>query len=144
LHPNQRQWEQIGVNNLTTTDCFFVLSIPFSDNMAIKITKTFLISGGPNHFHGDNIPSSCISDTTVQNVPTKKDGTISPLQQIKAGVAAQDVACPDRYPDVIVRPDGMPYCTDERILEFLAGLWYHHTPACAPYCSIFPPIPDRD
>lgn len=60
------------------------------------------------------IPASCMPQTLVENVPTRSDGTISLLQQFKAGVAAEDVM--RRQPVegeefmLLISPYGKPYC----------------------------------
>jgi hypothetical protein len=47
-------------------------------------------------------------------VPTMKDGTISPWQQFKAGVAAEDALCPATKQGerlmLLVSPDDRPFC----------------------------------
>ena len=123
-HLDQKQGQPIVVNG-STTDCFFDFSIPVTSNAKVQLVAPSLVSTGLK-YHGDNtIPASCISDTVVPNVPTKKDGTIAPLQQYRAGVAAKDVVCPVEYPILVIRSDGMPYCVNEHILEFLDKVWHH-------------------
>ena len=62
----------------------------------------------------------------VTNVPTKKDGTITPLQQFNAGVDAKNVKCPLAYQKVIIRADGIPYCVTEHIFNVLSKIWSSH------------------
>jgi hypothetical protein len=59
----------------------------------------------------------------VQNIPTKKDGTIAPLQQYRAGVAAKDIMCPEKYTILVIRSDGSPYCVNQQIPIFLYKVW---------------------
>lgn len=101
------------VEHKDTTDCFFVFSIPFSGNHSIALVWSYLLWGEP--YHGDKIADSCTPQTLVENVPTRKDGTISPLQQFKAGVAAEDTACPsaeqgETHTMLLIDPKGKPYC----------------------------------
>jgi hypothetical protein len=96
-----------------TTDCFFVFSIPFSGSQSIGLAWSYLLTNLP--YHGDEIPESCTPQTLVENVPTRKDGTITPLQQFKAGVAAEDTVCPPREQGeeplmLLISPKGKPYC----------------------------------
>jgi hypothetical protein len=69
--------EEITYSDIT--DCFFVFSIPFTGNQSIGLAWSYLATNLP--YHGDEIPDSCASQTLVENVPTMKDGTISPWQQ---------------------------------------------------------------
>lgn len=95
------------------TDCFFVFSIPFTGNQSIALVWSYLLTNLP--YHGDEIPDSCTPQTLVENVPTRKDGTITPLQQFKAGVAAEHTVCPPREQGeerlmLLISPKGKPYC----------------------------------
>jgi hypothetical protein len=102
--------EEITYSSIT--DCFFVFSIPFTGSKSIGLAWDYLTTNQP--YHGDEIPDSCIPQTLVENVPTKKDGTISPWQQFKAGVAAEDAICPETKHGeklmLLVSPDGRPFC----------------------------------
>lgn len=118
-HPNER--EEGFYANSSTTDCFFVFSIPFTDRTRIAIIGTSLLQNYT--FHGDRVPSSCIPDTVVSNVITMKDGTISPFQQFKTGVAAKDIACKEDL-KLIINPKGKPYCATEETIKFLNRVWY--------------------
>jgi len=101
-----------------TTDCFFVFSIPFSGSIEIGMPLSSILIKSP--YRGDNIPDSCASQTLVENVPTKKDGTISPLQQFRAGVAAEDVPCPQTQEFMLmISPSGKPYCVDSSDVRFM-------------------------
>ncbi|MEM3094993.1 MAG: hypothetical protein QXX64_05085, partial [Nitrososphaera sp.] len=106
------QWgDEITYSDIT--DCFFVFSIPFTDSKSIGLVWSYLATNLP--FHGDDVPESCISQTLVENVPTRSDGTISPLKQFKAGVAAEDVVCRqlegvERKFMLLISPYGEPYC----------------------------------
>jgi hypothetical protein len=58
-------------------------------------------------------------------VPVRKDGSISPLQQFKAGVTADSIVCKDAFNAdqvyrLVVHPDGKPYCvTRESATELI-------------------------
>lgn len=101
------------VTHTATTDCFFVFSIPFTGNQSIWLAWSYAATNLP--YHGDAISDTCTPQTLVENVPTRKDGTITPLQQFKAGVAAEDTVCPPTKPDetptmLLISPYGKPYC----------------------------------
>jgi hypothetical protein len=101
----------------TTTDCFFVLSVPFSGKVRITIVSA-VIPEENFSFHGDSVPASCIPDTVVTN-----KSEITPLQQFKAGVPAKDVACGNGL-DLIVQPvSGKPYCATHSTVVKLSQWW---------------------
>jgi hypothetical protein len=102
---------EITYNDIT--DCFFMFSIPFAGNRSIALVWSYLLWTEPHH--GDDVPDSCIPQTVVENVPTRNDGTITPLQQFRAGVAAEDAVCPVRQQEeeqimLLISPDQKPYC----------------------------------
>lgn len=113
-----------------TTDCFFVFSIPFSGNAEIGLAWPYLAVREPHY--GDDVPDSCIPETIV-DVPTKKDGTISPLQQFKAGMKARDVVCVDGSSDreyrLVIHPDGRPFCVTRESATDLIQRWGVTIPA---------------
>lgn len=111
----------LDIDAPTVSDCFFEFSIPFSGSSEIGFAWVYLATNAPHH--GDKIADSCISQTLVENVPTKKDGTIRPLYQVRAGVAPEDVLCPPGL-ELILNPKGKPYCVTEAIIEFLNKVWY--------------------
>lgn len=101
------------VTHKATTDCFFVFSIPFTGNQSIGLAWSYPATNLPHR--GDEIPDSCTPQTLVENVPTRRDGTVTPLQQFKAGVAAEDSVCPLREQGeerlmLLISPKGKPYC----------------------------------
>jgi hypothetical protein len=101
-----------------TADCFFVFSLPFEGSVKIEMLLASILIKSP--YHGDDVPDSCMPQTIVENVPTKKDGTISPLHQFRAGVAPVDVLCPERSPEyVLMISTGKPYCVDPLNVKFL-------------------------
>ncbi len=108
-------------NYISTDDCFFVFSFPFTGKNEIGIAWSYLLWEKP--YHGDNIPDSCIPQTIVENVPVRKDGTISPLHQFRAGVAAEDISCKEGL-ELIINPKGKPYCATPELIEFLNRVWY--------------------
>jgi hypothetical protein len=69
-------------------------------------------------------PRTVRRETTV-DVPVRKDGSISPLQQFKAGVTADSIVCKDAFNAdqvyrLVVHPDGKPYCvTRESATELI-------------------------
>jgi len=93
-----------------STDCLFVLSIPFMGSAEIEMIIPTILMKAP--YHGDDIPASCISQTVIENVPTRPDGTIAPLHQLEAGVAAEDVMCPREGEKfmLLISPKSKPYC----------------------------------
>jgi hypothetical protein len=95
----------------TVSDCFYNYSVPFSGKATITMSNIILPEIFP--FEGENVPSICIAETLVQ-VPTMKDGSISPLQQFK-------------YPELVIRSDGMPYCVSQNMLAFLHKVWSSFT-----------------
>lgn len=113
---NTKPYSEIApVTHTATTDCFFVFSIPFSGSQSIGLAWSYLLTNLP--YHGDEIPDSCTPQTLVENVPTRRDGTITPLQQFKAGVAAEDAVCPTPREQgeeerlmLLISPKGKPYC----------------------------------
>lgn len=98
-----------------TTECFFVFSVPVTNRTEMILTNSIILTKSP--YHGDEIPDSCISQTLVENVPTRNDGTITPLKQFKAGVAAEDAVCPQRQQVdeqfmLLISPNQKPYCVN--------------------------------
>lgn len=120
--PNEKYGEPTNIESITT-DCFFVFSIPFTSDLKFTMVGTSLLTD--IELYGDRVPDSCIADTIVSNVITMKDGTISPYQQIKAGVAANDVSCKEGF-DLILNPKGKAYCATPSIVELLQERWYNH------------------
>jgi hypothetical protein len=111
------------------SDCFFDFSIPFtgcgSINKKIELVWTSSLTG--KTFHGDKIPDRCIPETMVKYVPVRKqDGTISPLNQMRIGIAAKDIACKVGL-QLVIDPNGKPYCAKESTLSMLNNRWYNMT-----------------
>jgi hypothetical protein len=102
------------------TDCFFVFSIPFTGSSRIVLAWAYQAVEQPRH--GDVIPDSCISQTVVESVPVRQDGTISPLHQVRAGVAAEDVACKEGL-ELVINPNGKPYCAQPSTAIVLRERW---------------------
>lgn len=105
--------EVIDITYVDITDCFFIISIPFSGNKSIALTWSYLLWTKPRH--GDDVSESCIPQTMVENVPTRKNGIITPLQQFKSGIAAEDAICPLRLDGeqdlmLLIGPNQKPYC----------------------------------
>jgi hypothetical protein len=106
-------------DNRTTDECFFVFSLPFTDNSSIEIATESILTKAP--YHGDDIPDSCASQTT-KDAPIRQDGTISPLHQFRAGVAAEDIMCKEGL-DLVISPNGKPYCAKPDTAKMLAERW---------------------
>jgi len=112
---------QSSAPEYTATECFLAFSIPFVGNSEIGLVWSYLTTDDP--YHGDNVPESCIDQAVVKDVPVKKNGTIRPLNQVRAGVAPEDVRCPEGM-QVLVRPaDNKPYCAPPHILDMLKDRW---------------------
>lgn len=107
-------------DNRAVTDCFFAFSVPFKGSIEIEMGLPSILIKAP--YHGDSIPDSCTPQTTVQDVPVRKDGTIAPWQQFKAGVAAKDIVCREGF-EPIVHPDGRPFCATPNSKEKLQERW---------------------
>jgi hypothetical protein len=96
-----------GNYTVSTSNCFFVYSVPFSSNSEVDMLIVHpLISNLPNMYHGDNISSSCNVQTIVSYM--------LPLKQINAGVDPKSVQCiaglvivlhPENKVPVCVKPD---------------------------------------
>ena len=116
----------IIVNNIdvkpeyAVTDCFFLFSIPFTGSSIIDLALALILINSPHR--GDDVPDSCIPQTLVEDVPVRKDGTISPLHQFRAGVAAEDIVCNEGL-ELVIRPDGKPYCVTPPTVKILNELW---------------------
>jgi hypothetical protein len=107
--------ETAGPEKRLATDCFFVFLIPFSGRAEIELVWTYLLV--PEPYHGDAIPSICIPETKLTN-----PADISPLLQVRAGVAAKDVACKAGY-NLVVNPSGKPFCALQSTSKTLKGRW---------------------
>jgi hypothetical protein len=55
----------------STTDCFFIFSVPITGKTEIGLTSTYLLWQMPHH--GDQVPDSCISQTLVELTPEQLD-----------------------------------------------------------------------
>lgn len=112
------------------TECFFVFSIPFSESAEIGLVWTYFAVERP--FYGDDVPDSCLPETIV-DVPIKKDGTISPLQQFKVGANAKDIVCADAFSAseyrLVIHPDGKPFCVTRTSATELIQRWGVTIPA---------------
>lgn len=116
------------ITSTALTDCFFVFSIPFSGNRSIGLAWEYLLWTEPHH--GDNVPNSCLSETLVENVTVRRDGTISPLQQVRAGLEPRDVVCPYENQMLLISMKDAPYCADEDIITKLRVLWQSKGAEC--------------
>lgn len=92
------------------SDCFFEFSIPYSGNTEFELAWAFLPTNLP--FHGDDIPESCVPLTI----------TTRPQHQVMAGVAPEDVICPEGY-QLVMSPAGKPYCATPSSAEILKERW---------------------
>jgi hypothetical protein len=105
-----------------TTECFFVFSVPVTNTIEMTLAMFTILDKSP--YHGDEIPDSCVSQTIVENVPVKKDGTITPPQQRKEGIAPEDVLCPEGLQLFIRSIDDKSYClTPELTDKFVDRGW---------------------
>ena len=98
-------------------DCFYVFSIPLNGSSEIEVVGAY-----PSGFFKVDVPDYCIPQTVVEDVPVRKDGTISPLHQFRAGVAGEDIVCNEGF-ELILRPDGKPYCVAPPTAKILDELW---------------------
>lgn len=112
--------ENISSYDYDTTDCFFVFSIPFKGSAEVQAAWAYQAVNTP--YYGDDIPDSCITQTVVQDVPVRSDGTIPPLHQFKAGVLAEDVICREGF-ELVISPDDKPYCVKPKTLQILKDRW---------------------
>lgn len=108
-----------GADNRTTAECFFEFSLPFAGNSSIEIANESILTKAP--YRGDNIPDSCASQT-MKDAPVRQDGTISPLHQFRAGVAAKDIICKAEL-DLVINPKGKPYCAEPDTARMLTERW---------------------
>lgn len=100
----------------SVTNCFFVYSIPFTgDSSRVELSWPVLHNGQP--FLGDYVPDVCLPATTVQN-----SGSLTPLQQLKAGTEARNVVCPASL-TLVVDPNSKPYCATPASAEILKERW---------------------
>jgi DNA-binding beta-propeller fold protein YncE len=99
------------------TDCFFEFSLPFSNDAVIDLVWTFY----DDSFRGIDVPERCTSETIVQDV-VKKNGIITPLHQMKAGVVPAEVVCGDNL-ELVSHPNGKPYCATPASAEILKERW---------------------
>ncbi|MEP0826534.1 MAG: hypothetical protein HRF40_13710 [Nitrososphaera sp.] len=100
-----------------TTECFFVFSVPVTNSIEMTLASSIILDKSP--YHGDKVSESCLSQTVVENVPTKKNGTIRPLYQVRAGVAPEDVLCPEGMEVFVRATDDKPYCVTPPLAEKL-------------------------
>jgi len=107
-------------SNVVVTDCFFVFSVPFNNDAEVTMSWSYLLNGAP--VHGDSISESCTVQTLIENVPTKDDGTISPLHQVRAGVIPEGVLCRADL-ELILNPNGKPYCAQPSTATLLNERW---------------------
>jgi hypothetical protein len=104
--------------NGTTADCFFDLSVPFEGKVRITIVSAIIPEVDNFPLHSDSVPASCLPDTVVAN-----KGELTPLQQLKAGVAAKDVVCGNGH-ELIIQPiSGKPYCATHSTVVKLSQWW---------------------
>lgn len=113
--------EPVSGTSVTAADCFFVFSVPFNGIAYINMTWAFILNGSP--VRGDEVPASCVPQTLVEGVSLKKDGTIRPMVQIRAGVDPHGILCPEGL-DVFMSPKPKPYCVDDRLREILYQRWF--------------------
>ena len=97
--------------------CFYVFSIPLNGSSEIEVAWPY-----PSGFSKVDVPDYCIPHTVVEDVPLRKDGTISPLHQFRAGVAGEDIVCNEGL-DLLIRIDGKPYCVAPSTVKELNERW---------------------
>lgn len=102
---------------LDSTDCFFLFSVPLNGSSKIELIWPY-----PSGLSKVDVPDYCIPQTVVEDVLVRKDGTISPLHQFRAGVAAEDVVCNEGF-ELLIRSDGKPFCVTPSTAEILDELW---------------------
>jgi len=103
---------------IDVTDCFYVFSVPLNGDSKIELIWVFPPPLSPRN----DVPASCIPETVVEDVPVRKDGTISPLHQFRGGVAAEDIVCKEGF-KLVIRPDGKPYCVTLSTAKELTKRW---------------------
>lgn len=121
--------QEITAEHYDTDDCFIDFRIPLAQSGLVDVVWTTILSG--EAFRGTDVPKRCLPDTVVQGVVTMKDGVISPLHQLKAGVKPDEVVC--RYGfELITHPDGRPYCATPQSAEQLYNRWKMLPPPSPP------------
>ncbi len=96
----------------STSECFFVYSVPFSGNSEIDMMIIhLLISNLPDIYHGDNIPPSCNYKTIASFMP--------PLEQIPAGIELSNVQCVSGLVTVLHPDNKMPACVKPETANIL-------------------------
>lgn len=96
------------------TDCLFIYSIPYAGASKIELVLTYLATNLP--FRGDDIPDSCISETIADA------STMTPIDQLRAGIAAADVVCKEGL-ERVIDPNGKPYCATPASADILKERW---------------------
>lgn len=102
------------------TDCFYTLKAPFTGSTEIELVMPSILIKSP--YYGDKVDDSCTTQTVVSDVPTREDGTISPLHQFRAGVAAGDILCREKL-ELVIDPAGKPYCAMQHTAKILKERW---------------------
>jgi hypothetical protein len=101
------------------TDCFYEYSFPFSGSAVVHVSWVDFLTNEP--FRGVEVPKTCIPETTVHDV-VKKNGTITPLHQLNAGVRFDEVVCTAGF-ELVTSPTGKPYCATPASAEILKERW---------------------
>lgn len=98
--------------SVSTLDCFFVYSIPFSGNSEMEIIFSYPAAYDlQNVRHGYDISSSCNRQTIVSYMP--------PLEQIRAGIEPKNVQCVTGLVTVLHPGNNMPSCVNHETLKIL-------------------------
>lgn len=94
----------------TTNECFFVFAIPFAGDAEIMITNASILIKSP--YHGDEVSDTCIPKTVTDR----------PQHQVMAGVAVENVRCPEGL-QLVIGPKDRPYCATLASVEILKVRW---------------------
>lgn len=82
----------VGETQGTTTDCFFVFSVPYTGSAEIEMVIPTILMKAP--YHGDDIPDSCMAQTVAADAPsgvqTKTPTTEQLLECSKLGIDEED------------------------------------------------------
>ena len=93
-----------------TNECFFVFAIPFAGDAEIKITTASILTKSP--YHGADVSDICIPRTLTDR----------PQHQVMAGIAVENVQCPEGL-HLVIGPKEKPYCATLDSVEILKERW---------------------
>lgn len=94
----------------TTSECFFVFAVPFEGEAKIRIVSASILIKSP--YHGDEVSDTCIPRTVTDR----------PQHQVMAGIAAENVQCPEEL-QLVLDPKERPFCATPPTAEVLKERW---------------------